>query len=113
MGKSTKTQCDSNAFAHTGRLYCLNVNLGRCPRLYADCPLPFRFALLLAGDHWFWAHRHDLHFLRGSKKCQHLVFLAVAGSPWLELLEEVVALIVNKDECGEVFYCDFPDGFHA
>jgi hypothetical protein len=28
-------------------------------------------------------------------------------------LEEVVALIVDQDEGGEVFHLDFPDCFHA
>lgn len=27
--------------------------------------------------------------------------------------EEVVAFVVNKDECREVFYLNLPDGFHA
>ena len=29
------------------------------------------------------------------------------------MLEEVIALIVNEDECREVFYSDLPYGFHA
>ena len=29
------------------------------------------------------------------------------------MLEEVVALVINKDECREVLYPDFPYGFHA
>ena len=37
----------------------------------------------------------------------------VAAGAGLELLEEVVALIVYEDECGEVFYGNLPDGFHA
>ena len=31
----------------------------------------------------------------------------------VDLLEKVITLIVNKDECGEVLNLDFPDGFHA
>ena len=31
----------------------------------------------------------------------------------LNLLEEVVALVVHEDECGEVFYFNLPDGFHT
>lgn len=30
-----------------------------------------------------------------------------------DLCEEVVAFVVDKDECGEVFNFDFPDCFHA
>ena len=41
-------------------------------------------------------------------KCRRL--LAAAG---LQLLEEVVALVVHKDEGGEVFHLNLPDGFHA
>ncbi len=37
----------------------------------------------------------------------------VAAAAGRELLEEVVALVVHKDEGGEVFYADFPNGFHA
>jgi hypothetical protein len=29
------------------------------------------------------------------------------------LFEEVVAFVVNEDECREVDYFDFPDCFHA
>ncbi len=31
----------------------------------------------------------------------------------LELLEEVVALVINEDECREVFNMNLPDRFHA
>lgn len=31
----------------------------------------------------------------------------------VDLLEKVITLVVNKDECGEVLNLDFPDGFHA
>ena len=31
----------------------------------------------------------------------------------LKLLEEVIALVVNQDEGGEVLYLNLPDGFHA
>jgi len=36
-----------------------------------------------------------------------------ASATGLQLLEEVVALVVNEDECREVFHTDFPYGFHA
>ena len=39
-----------------------------------------------------------------------LLARAVQG---FDLLEEVIALVVHQDECGEVFYFDLPDGFHA
>ena len=42
-----------------------------------------------------------------------LLLASLARSPGFELLEEVVALIIDKDEGGEVFYCDFPDSLHA
>ena len=35
------------------------------------------------------------------------------GGPGLQSLEEVVALVIDEDESGEVFNVDFPDGFHA
>ena len=38
---------------------------------------------------------------------------AATGSPGLELLEEVVALVVDEDKGGEVFYRNLPDGLHA
>ena len=37
----------------------------------------------------------------------------VAAVTGLELLEEVIALVIDEDECGEVFYRNLPDGFHA
>ena len=41
------------------------------------------------------------------------VLLLATGAPRLELLEEIVALVVNKDEGGEVLHGYLPDGFHA
>ena len=47
-------------------------------------------------------------------KISEILFLAfLARSPRLELLEEVVTLIVNEDESGEVFNSDLPDSLHA
>ena len=37
----------------------------------------------------------------------------VASAARFDLLEEVVALVVNEDECGEVLNLDFPNSFHA
>ena len=31
----------------------------------------------------------------------------------LQLLEEVVTLVVDEDECGEVFHLNLPDSLHA
>ena len=39
--------------------------------------------------------------------------LSTADRPWLELLEEVVALIIDEYECREVFNADFPHSFHT
>ena len=36
-----------------------------------------------------------------------------AGTAGLDLFEEIVALVVNKDECREILYVDFPDGLHS
>ena len=36
-----------------------------------------------------------------------------ASCAGLQLLEEVVALVIDEDECGEVLDGDLPDGFHA
>ena len=43
--------------------------------------------------------------LSGLKDC--------ASFAWLELFEEVVALVIHKDECREVFHFNLPDGLHA
>ena len=37
----------------------------------------------------------------------------LSPSPQIQFLEEVVALVVDDDEGGEVFYFYAPDGFHA
>ena len=39
--------------------------------------------------------------------------LVGASAARFQLLEEVVALVVDKDESGEVFNRDFPNGLHA
>ena len=31
----------------------------------------------------------------------------------LDLFEEIVAFVVDENECGKIFHFDFPDGFHA
>ena len=36
-----------------------------------------------------------------------------ASGVGLELLEEVIALVVDEDEGGEVFYLNLPDGLHT
>ena len=47
----------------------------------------------------------------GRGKLSFTSLLATAAR--LQLLEEVVALVVNKDECREVLNGNLPDGFHA
>ena len=43
-----------------------------------------------------------------------VLFLALlAWSPGLQLLEEVVALVIDEDERREVLHADLPDGFHS
>lgn len=37
----------------------------------------------------------------------------MGGADGFDLFEEVVALVIDEDKCGEVFYLDFPDGLHA
>ena len=39
--------------------------------------------------------------------------LLAAAATWLDLLEEVVALVINEDECREVLNMDFPDCLHS
>ena len=40
--------------------------------------------------------------------------IEAAGSAFgLDFSEEVIALVVNEDECGEVFDFNFPDSFHS
>ena len=35
------------------------------------------------------------------------------GAPWFQLLEEVVALVINQDECREVFNVNLPHSLHT
>ena len=46
------------------------------------------------------------------ERLSFVLFLAT-WAPGLELLEEVVALVVDEDESGEVLDVYLPDGFHA
>ena len=39
--------------------------------------------------------------------------LLAAAATWLDLLEEVVALVINEDECREVLNLNLPDSLHA
>ena len=39
--------------------------------------------------------------------------LCTGGAPGLQLLEEVITLVVHKDESGEVFHLNLPYGFHT
>ena len=39
--------------------------------------------------------------------------LLLASATRFDLFEEIVALVVNQDECGEVFHFDLPDSLHA
>ena len=41
------------------------------------------------------------------------LLLALFRADGLYLLEEVVALVIYKDECGEVLNLDFPDSLHS
>ncbi len=41
------------------------------------------------------------------------VLLLAVGAPRLQLLEEVITLVINEDECGEVFNSNLPDSLHA
>ena len=50
------------------------------------------------------------HFLLYHFSFPTVLFTAASG---LDLLEEIVALIVNEDECGEVFHLNLPNSFHA
>ena len=43
----------------------------------------------------------------------NLCFEYSASLTWLELLEEVIALVIYEDECREVFHLNLPDGFHS
>ena len=40
-------------------------------------------------------------------------FLLAPWTPGLELLEEVVALVIDEDECRKVLDGNLPDGFHS
>ena len=42
-----------------------------------------------------------------------LLLASLARCPGFELLEEVVALIIDKDEGGEVFNSNLPDSLHT
>lgn len=39
--------------------------------------------------------------------------LLLASATRFDLFEEIVALVVYQDECGEVFHFDLPDSLHA
>ena len=39
--------------------------------------------------------------------------LCTGGTPGLQLLKEVVALVIHQNECGEVFHINLPHGLHA
>ena len=41
------------------------------------------------------------------------MLLAATRTAWLNLLEEVIALIINEDECREVLYFNLPDSLHT
>ena len=41
------------------------------------------------------------------------VYLLAVRTPRLQLLEEVIALVVDEDEGWEVLYGNLPDGLHA
>lgn len=41
------------------------------------------------------------------------VLLRAARTPRLKLFEEVVALVINQNECGEVLNMYLPNGFHT
>ena len=44
----------------------------------------------------------------------HYLYLEDCASfTWLELLEEVIALVIDEDECWEVLNLNLPDSFHA
>ena len=46
--------------------------------------------------------------------CTNIVILLVAvWTPRLQLLEEVVALVIDQDERREILYCNLPDCLHA
>ena len=40
-------------------------------------------------------------------------FLFQATATWFDLLEEVITLIINEDECREVLNLNLPNSFHA
>ena len=42
-----------------------------------------------------------------------IFLLCTGGTPGLQLLEEVVALVIHQNECGEVFHINLPHGLHA
>jgi hypothetical protein len=42
-----------------------------------------------------------------------MFFLLRIRAPWLQGLEEVITLIIHKDEGGEVLHIDLPDSLHT
>ena len=71
------------------------------------------------GGGWGWVvgrakHRHgDLVTLFFFKRNEVFNLQNRASCAGLQLLEEVVALVVHKDEGWEVLHLNLPDGFHA
>ena len=41
------------------------------------------------------------------------VLFTTSRTAWLNLLEEVIALVINEDKCREVLNLDFPDSLHT
>ena len=54
-----------------------------------------------------------MHVLFALFRVANFLFLVAANRPRLELFEEVMALVVNKNESREVFHANLPHGFHA
>ena len=42
-----------------------------------------------------------------------ILILFCAGRPWFESLEEIVALIINEDECREILNFNLPYSLHT
>ena len=51
--------------------------------------------------------------MRATMPSPSFVLFTTSWTAWLNLLEEVIALVINEDECREVLNLDFPDSLHT
>lgn len=51
--------------------------------------------------------------MRATMQSPSFVLFTTSWAAWLNLLEEVIALVINEDKCREILNLDFPDSLHT